>query len=84
LEKDNSVFQVVVIKDATSQLVGLMIDSIEDIVSTTETIDTNVVDREAVKGTIYINDRLVTVLDEGLLSHKQVAKNISVNLEKVA
>jgi len=81
LEKDNSIFQVIVVKDESSQLFGLMIDSIEDIVATTDIIDTNVVDGEAIKGTIYLNERLVTVLDKDFLNSKKITRSQTENIK---
>lgn len=59
IESDLSVL-VVKIKD---KLYGLVVEEIRDIGQTTDEIDLSMADDKLIKGTVYINDKTVSVLD---------------------
>lgn len=62
---------------------GLVVDSIYDIVMSDSEIETNMVDREGLLGTLYINDSLITLVDvHKIIESTNIGKKLFGELEK--
>lgn len=53
----------VIVVQKNTKLIGLIVDEIKDIKEIENEINTNLVDREEIKGTVFINDRSISVIN---------------------
>ena len=58
----SGIMKVIVVQKDT-KLIGLIVDEIKDIKEIDNEINTNLVDREEIKGTVFINDRSISVVN---------------------